>query len=403
MRQIPLSRPDITELEKKFVMEVLETPYLSMGPKTKAFEGEFVKQIGVKHAVAVSSGTAGLHVLVRIAGVREGDEVITSPFSFISSSNVILFEGAKPVFVDIDPRTLNIDPQKVIELIESNYEFDGKVLVNKESGAVLRAILPVHIFGHPVDMDPIMEIAEKYNLPVIEDSCEAIGAEYYSEKLGKWVKVGTMGMGGVFAFYPNKQITTGEGGMIVTNSEEVERLSRSLINQGRGDNPVWLEHVRLGYNYRMDELSAALGYAQMFRLNEILKKRDEVARRYNGLLSEIDEIELPYVAPWAKISWFVYVIRLSPKIDRLEFMKYLSSHGVATRPYFSPIHLQKFYVELFGYSSGAFQITEQVSATTVAIPFYTSLDRDAQIYVANIIKDALYNQIKQPAKKEVGL
>ncbi len=389
MKQIPLSRPDITGLEKKIVCEVLDTPYLSMGPKTRAFENEFVKQIGVNHAVAVSSGTAGLHVLIKIAGVKEGDEVITSPFSFIASSNVILFEKAKPVFVDIDPLTLNIDSQKVVELIGSNYEFDGKVLRNKKTGAILRALLPVHIFGHPVDMDPLLEISEKYALPIIEDSCEAIGAEYYSKKLGKWVKVGTLGIGGVFAFYPNKQITTGEGGIIVTNHENVARIARSLINQGRGDNPVWLEHIRLGYNYRMDELSAALGYAQMLRLDEILQKREEVAGRYYELMKDIDEIELPYVADWAKISWFVFVIRVKDSIDRSKFMDFLRSHGVASKPYFTPIHLQKFYVERFGYSAGMFPVTEDVSSRTVAIPFYSSLTEKDQKYVVDVIKEAL--------------
>ena len=389
MKQIPLSRPDITELEKKIVCEVLDTPYLSMGPKTKAFEGEFVKYFGVKYAVAVSSGTAGLHVLVKIAGIKEGDEVMTSPFSFIASSNVILFEKAKPVFVDIDPKTLNIDANKTVEFIETNYEFDGQHLRNKETGAVLRALLPVHIFGHPVDMDPLLELSEKYNLPIIEDSCEAIGAEYFSKKLNRWVKVGTLGIGGVFAFYPNKQITTGEGGIIVTNSSEVERLARSLINQGRGDNPVWLEHVRLGYNYRMDELSAALGYAQMLRLDEILKKRQKVAEMYFEALSDIDEIELPYVAEWAKISWFVFVIKVKKHVDRDKLMEYLNSHGVSSKPYFTPIHLQKFYREMFGYKQGDLPVTEDISSRTIAIPFFNNLTQEEINYVREKLKEGI--------------
>ena len=389
MKQIPLSRPDITELEKKIVCEVLDTPNLSMGPKTKAFEGEFVKYFEVKHAIAVSSGTAGLHVLVKIAGVREGDEVITSPFSFIASSNVILFERAKPVFVDIDPKTLNIDANKTIEFIEANYEFDGQYLRNKETGAVLRALLPVHIFGHPVDMDPLLELSEKYNLPIIEDSCEAIGAEYFSKKLNRWVKVGTLGIGGVFAFYPNKQITTGEGGIIVTNSTDIERLARSLINQGRGDNPVWLEHVRLGYNYRMDELSAALGYAQMLRLDEILKKRQKVAEMYFEALNDIDEIELPYVADWARMSWFVFVIKVKKHVNRDKLMEYLNSHGVSSKPYFTPIHLQKFYRETFGYKQGDFPVTEDISSRTIAIPFFNTLTQEEINYVREKLKEGI--------------
>ncbi len=387
--KVPLSRPDITELEKKIVCEVLDTPYLSMGEKTKLFEGQFIEKIGVKHAIAVSSGTAGLHTLIRAAGVRDGDEVITSPFSFIASANVILFERAKPVFVDIDPKTLNIDSQKVYELVENNYDFNGQVLRNKKTDVVLRALLPVHIFGHPVDMDPLLELSEKYNLAIIEDACEAINAEYYSRKLGRWVKVGTMGIGGVFAFYPNKQITTGEGGMIVTNDDDIARLARSLINQGRSDNPKWLEHVRLGYNYRMDELSAALGYAQMLRLDEILEKRAQAAERYNELLADIEEIELPYVADYAKISWFVYVIRVKRGIDRNKFMDFLNQNGVGARPYFTPIHLQKFYREMFGFKEGDFPITEDVASRTVAIPFFSNLTQEEVRYVREKIKEGI--------------
>lgn len=389
VRKVPLSGPDITDLEVKMVLEAILSGSLSMGSKAKAFEAEFVRQFEVKHAVAVSSGTAGLHVLVRIAGVRDGDEVITSPFSFVASSNVILFERGRPVFVDIDPKTLNLDAGKTVQFVENNYEFDGRNLRNKNTGATLRALLPVHIFGHPVDMDPLLELSEKYNLPIVEDACEAIGAEYFSARLNRWVKVGTLGLGGVFAFYPNKQITTGEGGIVVTNYSEVQYLARSLINQGRGGKSSWLEHVRLGFNYRMDELSGALGYAQMIRLNEILWKRQKVAETYFEELKGIEEIELPFVADWAKISWFVFVIRVKSHVDRDRLIEYLRRKGVACKPYFTPIHLQKFYRRMFGYRPGDFPMTEDISSRTIAIPFFSNLSDTEIGYVAENLKEGI--------------
>ena len=400
--QVPLSRPDITEKEINAVLSVLKTHYLSLGPKLKGFEESFARYLSMKHAVAVSNGTAGLHLAVRALGIGEGDAVITTPFSFIASANAMLYERAVPLFVDIAPLTLNIDAEKVKEFVEEQCEWDGgrrrgRLLERKgalvtrlsqglrlPASLVIKAILPVHVFGHPVDMAPLMEISERYNLPIIEDACEAIGSEY------KRRKVGTFGAAAVFSFYPNKPITTGEGGLLVTNQDELADSFISMRNQGRSTmKTAWLEHVCLGYNYRMDELSAALGIAQMERIEEILQKREKVAQLYFETLQDIDEIELPYIAPYAKMRWFVFVIRVKEGIDRDGVMGFLREHGVGARPYFTPIHLQPFYREMFGYKEGDFPITEQVSKHTIAIPFHNNLTEEEIKYVALKLKEGL--------------
>ena len=394
--QVPLSRPDITEKEINAVLSVLNTHYLSLGPKLKEFEESFARYLGMKHAVAVSNGTAGLHLAVRALGIGEGDAVITTPFSFIASANAMLYERAVPIFVDIDPLTLNIDVEKVKEFVEKQCEWEGQrgkrakgqvgkrwlvtrhsPLTTHHSPLTIKAILPVHVFGHPVDMAPLVEISERYNIPIIEDACEAIGSEY------KGQKVGTFGAASVFSFYPNKPITTGEGGLLVTNQDELADSFISMRNQGRSTmKTAWLEHACLGYNYRMDELSAALGIAQMERIEEILQKRDRVAQMYFDTLQDIDEIELPYIAPYATMRWFVFVIRVKEGIDRDGVMGFLREHGVGARPYFTPIHLQPFYREMFGYKEGDFPITEQVSNRTIAIPFHNNLTEEEIKYVA---------------------
>ncbi|MCK8824339.1 DegT/DnrJ/EryC1/StrS family aminotransferase [Fuchsiella alkaliacetigena] len=365
---IGLSGPDIGPREKELVNEVLDSGWLSLGKMLDKFEKNFADYIGTKYAVGVNSGTSGLHLLIRALGIEAGDEVITTPFSFVASSNCILFENAKPVFVDIDPKTLCIDPDKIEAAITDK----------------TKAILPVDVFGQPANMTKIMEIADEYNLKVIEDSCEAIGAEH------KGQKAGTFADASVFAFYPNKQITTGEGGMIVTDDEEIANLCRSMRNQGRSQDKQWLSHVRLGYNYRLDEMSCAVGIAQLERIEEILAKRASVAEKYNKLLADAPEVKtLTITEDTTKMSWFVYVIQLAEEIDRNRVMDYLRDNGVSCKPYFTPIHLQPFYVEEFGYQRGDFPITERVSDSTIALPFYNELSEGEVETVVDNLKSAI--------------
>ncbi|HEX3033489.1 MAG TPA: DegT/DnrJ/EryC1/StrS family aminotransferase [Bacillota bacterium] len=365
--EVPLSRPDITGKEKDSVLEVLSSPYLSMGPKVGEFEQLIADFTGRKYAVAVSSGTAALHLIIKALGIGKGDEVITTPFSFIASANCLLYEGAVPVFADIEPRTLNLDMNKV----------EAKITPRT------RAILPVHVFGQPGNMSTLKTLAASHSLPVVEDSCEALGAVYKGTPAGGW------GVAAAFAFYPNKQITTGEGGVVVTDSPEINRLCRSMRNQGRGEQNLWLQHPRLGYNYRMDELSAALGCAQMGRVREILVRRQEVADRYKRLLSGIRGVILPYVEPGVEMSWFVYVIRMEQGVNRDKVMDYLTDHGVQCRPYFTPIHLQDFYREQLGYREGDFPITEGVSKSTLALPFFNNITEGEMEYVAATLAKAV--------------
>lgn len=358
--QVPMSRPDIGEAEIELVTQVLQTPYLSIGPMIERFEHDMALYIGTKHAVGVSSGTAGLHLCVKAAGVGEADEVITTPFSFVASANCILYERAHPVFVDIEPDSLNIDPERIEAAITSH----------------TRAILPVHAFGQPADMDPILDIAQRHGLQVIEDACEAIGAEYQHQKAG------TLSSAAVFAFYPNKQMTTGEGGVIVTDRDDWDALFRSLRNQGRDVFDAWLNHTRLGYNYRLDELSAALGVAQLRRIEELLARRQKVASMYNERLSAMGVITIPFVGgKTTRMSWFVYVIRLAPDVDRDHVMRELARRGIASRPYFTPIHLQPFYRSRFGYREGDYPITESVARTVLALPFYAGMPEEQVEYV----------------------
>lgn len=371
MKQITLSSPDISPREIALINEVLQTSYVSMGPMVKRFEEAVASYVGVKHAVAVNAGTSGLHLSIIAAGITEGDEVITTPFSFVASANCILYERGLPVFVDIDHDTLNIDVKCLEEKITPR----------------TKAILPVHIFGQPCAMDKIMEIAKQHGLIVIEDACEAIGAKLNGRQ------VGTYGDCGVFAFYANKQITTGEGGIIVTNRDDWTSLFRSLRNQGRDDNGTWLQHVRIGYNYRLGELSAALGVAQMERIEELLAKRDKVARMYNKWLGENDWITFPYIAPGVtRMSWFVYVVRLSPELDRDQIMMELSKRGIPSRPYFTPIHLQPFYRKKFGYKEGDFPITEKVARSTLALPFHGNLKEEEVEYICDVLLETVQKQ-----------
>ena len=358
MTQIPMSRPDVTSAERAAVLDVLSGSTLSLGPRLELFESRLAAYVGASHGVGVSSGTAGLHLCVIAAGIHDGDTVITTPFSFVASANCVLYERARPVFVDIDPATLTIDPNALADTARTLATRRGRV----------KAILPVHVFGHPADMDPINEIAERYGLVVIEDACEALGARYKNRA------VGTLGDAAVFAFYPNKQITTGEGGMIVTKDAAWDRLFRSLRNQGRDVFDGWLQHSRLGWNYRLDELSAALGIVQVERLDEILSRRARVAASYTERVRRLDHVAAPQIAPWVtEMSWFVYVVRLAEWLDRDAVIRALGGRGVPARAYFPPIHLQPFYRERFGFKPGNFPVTEEMGRRCVALPFYGAM------------------------------
>jgi len=366
---VPMSLPDLTDSEREAVQSVLSTPYLSMGPYLPAFERAFREFTGSRHAIAVSSGTSGLHLCVRAAGIGPGDLVITTPFSFVASANVLLFEQAVPVFVDVDPRSGNIDPALVAEAardLSAGESAASRWLPRRgaSAGGQLKALLPVDVFGQPADWDALQAIARKYGLKVIEDSCESLGAEY------KGRKAGMFGDYGVFAFYPNKQITTGEGAVIVTDDDQAAALMQALRNQGRAPGDTWLSHTYLGYNYRMDEMSAALGVVQMSRLEELLAKRQQAADWYAERLAEISAVEAPYIDPsTTRMSWFVYVIRLAHGIDRAVVAQRLAERGVPVRPYFLPIHLQPYMVERFGFQPGDFPITEDLGQRGLALPF----------------------------------
>ena len=357
-----MSSPDLTDAERQAVANVLDSPILSMGQNVKDFEQAFCDRTGAKHAIAVNSGTAGLHLCVRAAAIGEGDLVITTPFSFVASSNVMLFENAVPIFVDIDPKTGNIDPELVKDAVENIEKYLPRRGANLD--AKIKAILPVDVFGQPANMDSIMAIAKEHNLTVIEDSCEALGAEY------KGQPAGMLGDFGVFAFYPNKQMTTGEGGLVITNNDEDADYMRAMRNQGRAPGDTWLTHTHLGYNYRLDEMSAALGVVQVSRLDEMLFKREQVANWYESALEHVEGVKTQFVEEsTSRMSWFVYVVRFDEKINRDELAQKLIAAGVPVRPYFAPIHLQPYMVSKFGYKVGDFPITEDIGNRSLALPF----------------------------------
>ena len=375
--KIPLSKPWITEDDIKAVESVLRTPQLSLGPRLVEFEEMLANVSGRKYAVTVNSGTSALHLIIKSLGIKEGDEVITTPFSFIASSNCILFEKARPVFVDIRKDIYNI-----------NYDLIEEKITEKT-----KAILAVDVFGQPADWDEITEIAKKHNLHLIEDSAESIGSEY------KGRACGSFGDAGVFAFYPNKQITTGEGGVVVTDNEEIAILSKSMRNQGRGEGDTWLQHTRLGYNYRISDINCALGISQLKRLNTIIELRSKVAELYSEKLKDIDEVVVPFVSPAVtRMSWFVYVIHLSDRFtkeNRDSVIEEMRRKGVETRGYFSPIHLQPFYRKELEYKEGNFPITEFISERTVALPFYTTMKEMEINYVVESLKEIIHNINKE--------
>ena len=357
---IPLARPVLGDREEELVLEVLRSGQLSLGPMLPRFERAFADRLGVEHASAVSSGTAGLHLSLRAAGVGEGDEVVTSPFSFVASANAILYEGARPVFADIDPRTLNLDPDA------------ARAAVTEKTAA----LLPVHIFGAPADTPAF----EGFGLPIVEDACEALGAAHDDGTL-----VGTRGHPAVFAFYANKQMTTGEGGMVVCDAATKERID-SERNQGRAPDMGWLDHDRLGFNYRMTDIQAALGIAQLERLDAMLADRARIAGWYAEALADLD-VALPAELPGR--SWFVYVVRLPDGVDRDATIVALRDRGVASKPYLPAIHLFAFYRERFGHRPGEFPVAEDVAARSIALPFFPALTEGEVAQVADALRAVL--------------
>jgi perosamine synthetase len=355
--RIPLAAPDISEADIQAVANVLRTSRLSLGPKLEEFERRVADYVGASHAVAVNSGTSGLHLCVRALGIGEGDEVIVPSFAFIAVANVVRYERAIPVLVDIDPQTLNMDPSRIEAAITPR----------------TRAILLVHTFGCPADLSAIIEIARRHRLFVIEDACEALGAEYDGRK------VGVHGDAGVFAFYPNKQITTGEGGVIVTENPDVALLARKLRNQGRSITDEWFQHSELGYNYRISEINCALGIEQLKRIGPILDRREAVARKYHERLSSQQDLVVPLLdIPRGKISWFVYVIRLSSNLNQFHrdwISKEMRLRGIESGRYFAPIHLQPIYRSAFCPKDGL-PITEWNAARTLALPFFNQIQQE---------------------------
>jgi dTDP-4-amino-4,6-dideoxygalactose transaminase len=367
-RQIPLSSPWLDEREEQLVLDVLRSGRLSLGPTIDRFEEAFAEAVGAPYAAAVSSGTAGLHLLCVAAGVGPGDEVVTSPYSFVASANCAIYEGATPVFADVDRRTLNLDP----------------VAVEAALTGRTRAVVAVDIYGYPCELDELRALCDRRGIALIDDACEAFGARYKGEP------VGSHGVSSVFAFYPNKQVTTGEGGMVTTHSEDEWRLLRSLRNQGRADSGGWLEHARLGFNYRLDDIRAAIGLGQLEKLDDILAARAEAAARYRDLLSGIDGLELPCADDADhERSWFVYVVALPAGVDREAVIAELESRGVQTARYLPCIHLQQYMRERYGFGEGLCPVAEEMSERTLALPFHARLDEEDQAYVAETLRVAV--------------
>jgi perosamine synthetase len=393
-----MSSPDLTELESRAVAQVLSTPVLSIGPKLDSFERSIAEYVGAPYAVGVNSGTSGLHLAVIAADVGERDLVITTPFSFIASANCILYERAFPIFVDVDPKNACIDSSLVAECArdlsrkgaESKRWLPRSLQGTDVGVGRLKVILPVHAFGQSADMETIFATARAHGLYVIEDACEALGTDCNG------CKVGAASDASVFAFYPNKQMTTGEGGMIVTGRKEWDELFRSLRNQGRDVFDGWLNHTRLGYNYRLDEMSAALGLTQLSRIEELVAKRARVAEWYNQRLIGNELIEIPHIgSSTTRMSWFVYVVRIKPPASRDIVIRELAEHSIPSRPYFTPIHLQPFYVKKFGYQRGDFPITEYLGDVSLALPFSGVMTEDQVDYVCSRLAEIVKSRASQ--------
>ncbi|HWT24047.1 MAG TPA: DegT/DnrJ/EryC1/StrS family aminotransferase [Solirubrobacteraceae bacterium] len=366
--EVPLARPVLGEEEEAAVLEVLRSGQLSLGPRVPAFEAAFAERLGARHASAVSSGTAGLHLALRAVGVEEGDEVVTSPFSFVASANAILYERAKPVFADIDPRTLNLDPDAAAAAVTGR----------------TKALLPVHIFGYPADVHAL----ERHGLPIVEDACEALGAVH-----ADGTAVGARGHPAVFGFYANKQLTTGEGGMVTMGSAEHKARIDSERNQGRAPDMGWLDHDRLGFNYRLTDIASALGLAQLARLDDMLAARAAAAAAYRAALAELaseDGLALPCEDAGGDVrGWFVFVVQLPEGRDRDATMLALRAHGVQSKPYLPAIHLMSFYRRAFGHREGEFPVAESVAARSLALPFFPGIREDQVERVADALTAVL--------------
>jgi perosamine synthetase len=350
------------------VLEVLRSGQLSLGPRIDEFEELFAERVGAPYAAAVSSGTAGLHMLCHIAGVQEGDEVITSPISFVATANCFIFEGGRPVFADVDPQTLNLDPDAVEAAITER----------------TKGIVAVDMFGYPCELDELRAIAQRHGLFLIDDSCEALGAQY------KGAAVGSHGVSGAFGFYPNKQITTGEGGIVTTHSEEELELLKSLRNQGRSYDSRWFHHVRLGFNYRITDLQSALGIAQLEKLDRLLALRGEVAARYSELLAGVDGVEAPLADDADhRRSWFVYVVKVAQGVDRNAVLERLGAQGIEAAHYVPAVHLQPYMRERHGFAEGMCPVAEDACSRTLALPFFPQLEADDQNRVVAALRDAI--------------
>jgi perosamine synthetase len=359
---VPLARPVLGEAEELAVVEVLRSGQLSLGPRVPEFERRFAARVGAPLASAVSSGTAGLHLALRAVGVGEGDEVITSPFSFVASANAALYERARPVFADIDPVTLNLDPQAAAAAVTER----------------TRALLPVHIFGYPADMPGFESLAEKHDLGIVEDACEALGAVH-----ADGAPVGGRGHPAVFGFYANKQLTTGEGGMVTFANPALKERIDSERNQGRAPDMGWLDHDRLGFNYRLSDIACALGIAQLERLEEMLARRARVAGLYREALSEIEGLELPCADEDGDTrGWFVFVVQLPKGVDRDDTVRALGRVGIQSKPYLPAIHLMSLYRERFGHREGEFPVCEDVARRSLALPFFPAMNEGQVARVA---------------------
>jgi perosamine synthetase len=365
VNEVPAARPLLGEAEEQAVIEVLRSGQLSLGPRVGAFERAFADRVGARHASAVSSGTAALHLALRAVGVSEGDEVITSPFSFVASANVIVYERATPVFADIDPVTLNLDPDAAAAAITGR----------------TTALLPVHIFGYPADLPAF----ERHGLPIVEDACEALGAGH-----ADGTPVGGRGHPAAFAFYANKQLTTGEGGMLVMSSAEHKQQVDSERNQGRAPNMGWLDHDRLGFNYRLTDIASAIGLVQLERLDGMLAARARAAARYREALAGHDELELPCEDGDGNVrGWFVFVVQLPHRLDRDATILALREQGIQARPYLPAIHLMSYYRERFGHRPGEFPVCEDVAARSIALPFFPQMTEGQVAQVAEALQRAL--------------
>jgi perosamine synthetase len=366
--RVPLSRPYIDERDEELVIDVLRSGRLSLGPAIEQFEELLADRVGAPFAAAVSSGTAGLHMLCHIAGVEEGDEVITSPIAFVATANCFILEGGRPVFADVEPQTLNLDPAAVEAAITER----------------TKGIVAVDMFGYPCELDELRAIADRHGLWLIDDSCEALGAEY------KGAPVGSHGVSGAFGFYPNKQLTTGEGGMVTTHSEEERDLIVSLRNQGRSYDSRWFHHVRLGFNYRITDLQAALGIGQLEKLDRMLAMRSVVAARYTELLAGVDGVEPPLADDADHVrSWFVYVVKVAPEVDRDAVLERMAGQGVEAGHYVPAVHLQPYMRERYGFAEGMCPVAEDACSRTLALPFFPQLEATDQEFVVGALREAV--------------